>query len=99
MAIIIEEEKKTSSLLAVAGWLAILIMIAVAAYYIFFVSPEAAIILPSAGLTNIAPISQVNLNAGNIVNGAQFQSLKQYISPTSTFGSVPVGRSNPFISP
>jgi hypothetical protein len=99
MAIIIEEEKKTSGILTVLGWLAIFAIIIAAVYFIFFVSPQAAIIVPSANLKNIGPISQVNLNAQDIVNSAEFQSLKQYISPTSTFGNVSVGRSNPFVSP
>jgi hypothetical protein len=99
MAIIIEEEKSTSNLLTIAGWLVILIIIGIATYYIFFVSPVPAIILPSAGLTNIMPISQTDLNAQNIANSAEFLSLKQYVLPTSTFGSVSVGRSNPFASP
>jgi hypothetical protein len=99
MAIIIEEEKRTSGILNILGWLAVLSMVGAAIYYIFLVSPITAIILPSAGLNNIGPISQVNLNAQNILNSNEFQALKQYVSPTSTFGSVPVGRANPFVAP
>jgi hypothetical protein len=99
MAILIEEEKDRSNLINLVGWAAIFIMVCVAAYYIFFVSPGAAIILPSADLTSITPISQAGLNAQNVVNTDQFRALKPYVSPTSTFGGVPVGRSNPFVSP
>jgi hypothetical protein len=75
----------------------IIAIIIVAAYYIFFASPASVIIVPSGSLQNIAPISQVNLNAQNVLNSQQFQSLQQYVATSSA--PAPVGRTNPFVSP
>jgi hypothetical protein len=99
MAIIIEEEKKTSGTLNMLGWLAMLAIVGAAIYYVFFVSPGTAIILPSASLNSIGSITQASLNARSIVSSTEFLSFEQYVATSSAFGSVPVGRANPFVSP
>ena len=99
MAIIIEEEKKNGNLLTVLGGAVIVGMILIAVYFIFFVPAPAAIIVPSSSSQGIANIVQPNLSVQGVLQGSEFQSLKTYVVPSSTFGSVAVGRADPFISP
>ena len=96
MAIFVEEEKNRINLISIITWLVILLIIGLAAYYIFFAQPQLVEITAPAALQNIDPLSKVNINPEDIVNGPGFQSLKSTIT-------LPVpgnaGRENPFLAP
>ncbi len=95
MAIVIEEEKNRISPISIATWLVVLIIIGLAAYYIFFTQPELIEVAAPSNFQNIDPLSKINLNPEDVVNGSGFQSLK----PTITL-PVPgnAGRDNPFLA-
>lgn len=99
MAIVVEEEKKNTNTLAVFGWLVVIAVIVIAIYYIFFVTPPPAVIVPNGALENLGSVSSVTANPQNVVNSAEFQALKQYISEPTSTGPVPMGRPNPFVAP
>lgn len=98
MAILVEEEKSNSNLISLIGWAGLFIIVVVAAYYIFFAAPQLVIIPPSGGLSEIAPIANLNLNPGQVTSSTLFQSLQSPIPPLNPAVPAP-GRSNPFLSP
>lgn len=99
MAIIIEEEKKKNGVLNFLGWFVVVVIVLCVVYYLFFASPPPTVVYPSASLKDLGPISQANLNVQDVLNSDEYQSLKQYVQLPSASGPVPVGRTNPFVSP
>jgi hypothetical protein len=99
MAIIVEEEKTSSGIISFLGWASIIAILLVAAYYAFFGPVPTVVVAPPPGLQNLASISSADLNPQGIVQGSQFQSLKQHVPPPSATGPAGVGRSNPFVAP
>lgn len=95
MAILIEEENNRASIVKVFLWLLILIIIAVAGYYIFFAKPQLVEIVVPQNLQSksIDSLAGINFNPQGVLNGEEFQSLKQYITPPKPGNA---GKSNPF---
>jgi hypothetical protein len=94
MAIVIEGETKKVNIVNILTWLVVLVVIVAAAYYIFFAQPQLVEVVTPASFKNISPLANLNLNPEEVVSGASFQSLKQYVTPP-TPGNF--GRSNPFL--
>ncbi len=99
MAIIVEEEKTSSGIISFLGWASIIAILLVAAYYAFLTPAPVVVVAPPPGLNNLLSISSADLNPNSILQGAQFQSLKQHVPPPSATGPAGVGRTNPFVSP
>lgn len=97
MAIIIEEENKQASVGRILMWLVVLGIIVAAVYYIFFANPEIIDVAAPANLQNIDQLAGLNFNPEDVVNNGAFQSLKQYVSLSSSTAGV--GRANPFSIP
>ena len=98
MAIVVEEEKTNGNLMTLIGWLGIVVIIIIAAYYIFFAAPELVIISPSGGLSEIAPIANLNLDPSQVTGGTLFRALQSPIPPLNPAIPAP-GRPNPFLAP
>lgn len=96
MAIVIEEEKNRISPISIATWLVVMIIIGLAAYYIFFSQPQLVEITAPQIFQNIDPLSKVNINPEDVVNGPGFQSLKSTITLPEPGNA---GRANPFMAP
>lgn len=94
MAIIVEEGKNKTGVVSFLIWILILGLITAAVYYVFFKNPDIVGVLTPAGFQNTAALSKINLKPEEIINSAQFQSLKQYVSLPTIQNA---GRANPFL--
>jgi len=94
MAIVIEEEKNGTSVMGVVMWVVVFAIIIAAVYYVFFAQPQLVEVVAPANFKNINPLANINLNPEDVVNSRNFQSLKQYVTPSSPEN---FGRSNPFL--
>jgi hypothetical protein len=99
MAIIVEEEKTSTGIISFLGWTSLIAIVVVAAYYAFLTPAPTVVVAPPPSLQSLASISGADLNANNILQGSQFQSLQQRVPPPSATGPAGVGRSNPFVAP
>lgn len=96
MAIIVEEERKRGSPARAVLWMTVLIILGIAAYYIFLARPQTIEIVAPPGFGTLEPLAEAQVNPESIVNSADFQSLKQYVSLPEPGNA---GRINPFIPP
>ncbi len=85
--------------MGILGWVGFLVVIIATIYYVFFAAPQLITITPTAGLSAIAPIANVNLNPEDVINSKVFQGLHSPIPAPSPAGPAGVGRVNPFIAP
>lgn len=99
MAIVIEEEKSRTNVMSTAGWLVFFAIIIIAIYYVFFAPAESVIVVPPANLISITPITQITLTPQDVTNSQLFQSLRQYVSSSTSQSPAAVGRANPLIPP
>ena len=100
MAIIVEEgEKKGGNILGIVGWLVFLGVAAAAAYYVFFAQPSLVVIPSNGSLSTIAPITQLALHPETVIQNPAFQALHSSVTLPTPQGPVPVGRTDPFVTP
>ena len=96
MAIFIEEERNKISPISIVTWLVVLVIIGLAVYYIFFTQPGLVEIAAPSNFQSIDPLSRINLNPEDVVNGRGFQALRSTIALPTPGNS---GRDNPFLAP
>ncbi|MEK9180562.1 MAG: hypothetical protein AAB897_04080 [Patescibacteria group bacterium] len=96
MAIIVEEERPQINITRMLMWLIILVIIGVAIYYIFFSQPQIVDVAIPSNFQNIDPLASINLNPEDVINGPEFQALKQYVTVPEPGNA---GRLNPFSAP
>lgn len=95
MAIVIEEEKKSGSgIVTLFLWVILIGAILAGAYYIFFKQPELLEVAMPADFKNTEQISKIELKPEELLNNAQFKSLKAHIPIPLTPST---GRPNPFL--
>lgn len=101
MAIVVEGEKKPQTpIFSIVGWLAILAIAAAAVYYIFFAQPEFVVLVPTGGLSAIAPLTQQSSTLSQTAaNEAALNTLHTTVPSPIPTGPAAVGRTNPFIAP
>ena len=93
MAIIVEEEKNKGGIVRILMWVVILGIVGFAGYYIFFAKPQLVEIEAPANFKGINPLSEIQLNPQEVIQGRSFQALKNYVSPPQPGNA---GKSNPF---
>ena len=94
MAIVIEEKKNPSSIVNVLIWIAVLATAGATVYYVFFKNPELVEFTASSSFKNVQQLSKITIDSQALLNNAQFQALKQYVTLTPPQN---LGRSNPFL--
>lgn len=95
MAIVVEEEPKNRKGLAgLITWLVVFIILGVAAYYVFFKRPDLVEVVTPTNFSDTEALSQINLAPDEVINSAEFQSLRSYSEPATPQTG---GRANPFL--
>ena len=95
MAIVVEEKRNPGSIINFLIWIAVLATAGASVYYIFFKNPELVEFTASSSFKNLQQLSKISINPQELINNAEFQALKRYVTvtPPQNFG-----RSNPFLS-
>ena len=97
MAITIYDEgERKVDIVSIAMWATLLLVVGISVYFIFFKQPGLVEVVSPANYKNIDPLANVTLNPEEVVNGKDFQSLKQYVPLPPP---AEVGRVNPFLRP
>lgn len=94
MAILVEEEKKPVNWVAILTVIIIVIVIFLGAYLLFFKKPELIEVVAPGSLKNVSELSKISLDAGSVLDSANFKLLRQY---TTNVKPPAPGRSNPFV--
>lgn len=93
MAIQIEQEQKSVNWVKVTLGVIIVAVLFAGVYFLFFRQPELINVVAPGQFEDLAQISEINLNADELLNSPKFQMLRQY-SIDSTVPSP--GKGNPF---
>ncbi len=94
MAIVVEEKRNSGSIINFLIWIAVLATVGASVYYIFFKNPVLVEFTASPSFKNVQQLSKISINPQELLNNAEFQALKQYVTLTPPQN---LGRSNPFL--
>ena len=94
MAIVVEEKKGRVGIVNFLIWIGVVATIGVSVYYIFFKNPALVEFTASPSFKNVQQLSRISINPQELLNNAEFQALKQYVTLTPLQN---LGRSNPFL--
>lgn len=93
MAIQIEQNQKSVSWVKVTLGIIIVAVIFAGAYFLFFKQPELIDVVAPGQFEDLTQISEISLDADELLNSPKFQMLRQYSIDSST--PTP-GKGNPF---
>lgn len=93
MAIQIEQQQKSVSWVKIASAVIIVAVLFAGAYFLFFKKPELIEVVVPGQFEDLTQLSEIELNANELLESPQFQMLRQYSLDSSPPSP---GKSNPF---